>query len=216
MVASIIIIIIIIIIIWFLQTYPKNVEYTQPYDKQITALQMQQDQLKSETKQEETRIVLQGELQEQIQELEAMRYVEQQKGSYIGRLGHFVEPVIRPPGFDWKIGISVLSGIAGKEVVVSKMAVIYHRPGNTDKDDQNGLIGNLQASTNSKGESSFPPLVAISFLIFILIYFPCIGVIATIRRESGSWKWALFTIFYTTGLAWLMSFMVYQLGSLII
>lgn len=204
------------IIIWFLQTYPKNVEFTQPYDRQISALQEQQDQLKSESNPEAKRFVLSDELQEQIEELEASKYAEQQKASYIGRIGHFVEPAIRPLGFDWKMGISILSGVAAKEVVVSTMAVIYHRPGNTEKEDQNGLVGNLQASTNSKGEASFTPLVAISFLIFVLIYFPCIGVIATIRRESGTWKWALFTIFYTTALAWLMSFMVYQLGSLII
>ncbi|SMO44390.1 ferrous iron transport protein B [Saccharicrinis carchari] len=203
------------IIIWFLQSFPKNIEYTQNYDNNIHALQTQQEQLKSATNEEADQAGLKDDLQRQIDALKASKYTEQQKASYIGRLGHFIEPAIRPLGFDWKMGISILSGVAAKEVVVSTMAVIYHRPGNTVEEDENGLIGNLQTSTDSQGKPSFTPLVALSFLIFVLVYFPCIGVIATIRRESGSWKWAVFTIFYTTGLAWLLSFIVYQTGSLI-
>jgi ferrous iron transport protein B len=95
------------------------------------------------------------------------------------------------------------------------MAVIYHRDAQNDSETP-ALKENIKAAKNAQGEASFTPVVALSFLVFILIYFPCIGVIAVIRKESGSWKWALFTIGYTTGLAWIMSFIVYNIGNLIV
>lgn len=135
--------------------------------------------------------------------------------SYIGKIGHFMEPIMSPLGFDWKMSISVLTGIAAKEVVVSTMGVLYQGGEGSDKRSET-LIQNLKnekyTSGPRKGQSTFSPLVGLSYLVFILLYFPCIAVIATIRKESGSWKWALFTMFYTTSLAWIMSFLVYQTG----
>jgi ferrous iron transport protein B len=151
-----------------------------------------------------------------FQELEME--AERQESSYIGRIGHFIEPAIRPLGFDWKMGISLLSGVAAKEIVVSTMGVIY-QPDPTMPETRDNLserLRNQQHRTGEKaGQPVFTPLIALSFLVFILIYFPCVAVIAAIKNESGTWKWAVFTIFYTTGLAWLFSFIVYQLGSLI-
>ncbi len=135
--------------------------------------------------------------------------------SYIGQIGHFVEPLLKPLGFDWKMSISLLTGITAKEVVVSTMGVLYHGSEAAHKSSES-LIQNLQTerytSGPKKGQKVFSPLVGLSYLIFILLYFPCVAVIATIRKESGSWKWALFTVFYTTSLAWIMSFIVYQGG----
>ena len=118
---------------------------------------------------------------------------------------------MKPLGFDWKIGVSLLTGSAAKEVVVSTLAVLY--TGNADE-DQSSLQERLLSSTNSDGTPTFTPLVVISLLLFILIYFPCIATIAAIKEESGSWKWGLFSIVYTTLLAWLISFSVFQIGSL--
>lgn len=139
--------------------------------------------------------------------------------SYIGRIGKVVEPVIRPLGFDWKMGVSLITGAAAKEVVVSTMGVLY---GTANSDNKSGKDITLQETLRhaaytdpqKAGNSVYTPLVGISFLLFILVYMPCVAVIATVSRESGSWKWALFLIFYTTSLAWLLSFGVYQLGSL--
>lgn len=133
------------------------------------------------------------------------------EGSYIGQIGKFIEPAIEPLGFDWKMGVSIVTGLAAKEIVVSSMGILYH-VSDVEENTQN-LAENLKKQVNDKGEKVFTPLVAYAFMLFILIYFPCMAVIAAIRKEAG-WKWAFFTIFYTTGLAWLVSCCVYQIGSL--
>ena len=133
------------------------------------------------------------------------------EGSYIGQIGKFIEPAIEPLGFDWKMGVSIVTGLAAKEIVVSSMGILYH-VSDVEENTQN-LAENLKKQVNDKGENVFTPLVAYAFMLFILIYFPCMAVIAAIRKEAG-WKWAFFTIFYTTGLAWLVSCCVYQIGSL--
>ena len=119
---------------------------------------------------------------------------------------------MKPMGFDWKMSICILSGLAAKEVVVSTMGVLYQSGGG--KESQNSLAEKLQAQTNAAGQKVYTQLVAFAFMLFILIYFPCIGVIAAIKRESGSWKWAAFTIVYTTGAAWIIAFLTFQIGSL--
>jgi len=113
-------------------------------------------------------------------------------------------------GFDWKIGISLLSGMAAKEIVVSTMGILYVG----DETDEQGLQQRLLSEKKPDGTPVFTTLTVICFLLFTLIYFPCIATIAAIKNESGSWKWPLFTVFYTTTLAWLVSFLVYEIGSL--
>jgi Fe2+ transport system protein B len=129
------------------------------------------------------------------------RVQEQQENSYIGRIGKAMEPVIEPLGFDWKLGIGILSGVGAKELVVSTLGVLY-------ADD-------AEADAVSLGERiPITPLVAFGYMVFVLIYFPCIATLAAIKGESGSWKWAVFAGLYTTALAWLMSFAIYQIGGL--
>jgi ferrous iron transport protein B len=141
---------------------------------------------------------------------------EQQEQSYIGRIGKFIEPAIQPLGFDWRMGVSLVAGSAAKEVVVSTMGVLYQTD---DTSGESGLVSKLQAqlytSGPKKGEPVYSQLVAFSFMIFILIYFPCIAVIAALKKESGRWKWPAFVAVYTTALAWLASFAVFQIGSLL-
>lgn len=132
---------------------------------------------------------------------------EHMEHSYIGRVGKFIEPVIEPLGFDWKMGVSIATGLAAKEIVVSSMGILYHA-------DDNTLPESLQQQRYDDGRRVFTPLVAYGFMLFILIYFPCMAVIAAIRKEAG-WRWAIFTIFYTTGVAWIVSFCVYQIGKLL-
>ena len=126
---------------------------------------------------------------------------EQQENSYIGKIGKAIEPVIEPLGFDWKMGIGLLSGVGAKELVVSTLGVLY-----TNEED----IENVNLSERIP----ITPLVAYGYMLFVLIYFPCIATIAAIKNESGSWKWAAFAACYTTALAWLVSFAVYQIGRL--
>ncbi len=142
------------------------------------------------------------------------RETERQQESYIGRIGMFIEPVIAPLGFDWKMGVALLSGVAAKEIVVSTMGVLYQASPEANLPTET-LGDRLRHQKYPDGTRVFTTASALSFLVFILLYFPCIAVIATIKNESGHWKWAVFTVFYTTGLAYLMSFLVYRLGSLI-
>ena len=133
----------------------------------------------------------------------------QESNSYIGKIGHFMEPAMRPLGFDWKVSVGLVSGMAAKEVVVSTIGVLYSEPNGA------GLSERIDAATKPDGSKVFTPLVAISLMLFVLIYFPCIATITAIKNESGSWKWAGFVIVYTTILAWVVSFVVYQIGLLI-
>lgn len=128
---------------------------------------------------------------------------EQQENSYIGQIGKAVEPVIEPLGFDWKLGIGLISGVGAKELVVSTLGVLY-----TNEEDVENV--------NLSNRIPITPLAALAYMLFVLIYFPCIATLAAIKQESGSWKWALFAAGYTTVLAWGIAFVVYQLGNLIL
>ena len=128
---------------------------------------------------------------------------EQQENSYIGQIGQALEPVIEPLGFDWKLGIGLISGAGAKELVVSTLGVLY--------------MNDAEADGVSLGERMpISPLVAFCYMLFVLLYFPCIATLVAIKQESGGWKWALFAGVYTTGLAWLVSFVVYQVGSIFV
>jgi ferrous iron transport protein B len=192
------------IIIWALGYFPRNVQYTRDYDIQIAVARSD----KSIT--EEIR-------EERINAIMMAKHSEHQEKSYIGQIGHLIEPVIRPLGFDWKIGVSIVTGLAAKEIVVSTMSVLYQADFENNE-SQAGLQDKMKEQThlhgNLKGQKVFTPLVAYGFMLFVLIYFPCVAVIAAIRKES-SMRWAVFSMVYTTALAWLVSFITFQAGSLL-
>ena len=127
---------------------------------------------------------------------------EQQENSYIGQIGKAIEPVIEPLGFDWKLGVGLLSGVGAKELVVSTLGVLYANDGDLD-------------SVNLSDRIPITATVALGYMLFVLIYFPCVATLAAIKQESGSWKWAFFAAFYTTALAWIVAFIIKQLGALI-
>jgi ferrous iron transport protein B len=145
-----------------------------------------------------------------------VQHAQQQANSYIGRIGRFIQPVMAPLGFDWKLSVAILTGVSAKEVVVGTLGVLYHAD---DSGDGATLVKKLQDQKHTEGSKAgqplFTPLIALSFMLFILIYFPCIGVVSAIAKESGSWKWALFIAGYTTVLAYAVSFTVFQAGSLL-
>lgn len=132
---------------------------------------------------------------------------EQIENSLMGRMGKTIEPVVKPLGFNWQMGVSVLTGAAAKEIVVSTMGVIY--TGEHADEQSTTLKTKLQTATSANGEKVFNPIVAYSFMLFVLLYFPCIAALTAIRREAGT-RWMLFEIFYTTAVAWLISFIFYQ------
>ncbi len=186
------------IIVWILSNFPRNVIYSTDYSGQIASVERSQltDSLKKAS----------------VNSIVLKQRSEKQSKSFMGIIGHTIEPVMRPLGFDWRLSVSILSGLAAKEVVVSTLGVIFQSDTKTGKAS---LVEKIQTQKDSSGRILFTPLIAFSFMLFILTYFPCIGVVAAINRESGSWKWAAFVVVYTTGIAWLLSFVVYQVGSYI-
>lgn len=189
------------IIIWFLGYFPQNREREENFDNQIAHVEAQYEKNDIDSEQKESL----------IEEIEDQRNILHQEESYIGRIGKTIEPVMRPLGFDWKISVSLLSGMAAKEVVISTLGVLY----TGESDNQESLETRLLSERTSDGAPTFTPLVVISLLLFVLIYFPCVATIAAIKEESGYWKWGIFSIVYTTSLAWIISFAVYQIGSLL-
>ncbi len=141
----------------------------------------------------------------------------QAENSYMAKIGKAIEPAMRPCGFDWRQSVSLLAGVGAKEVVASTMAVVYA----TSDTEATELVDDFESDENESRiaelvRQNMTPLSALSMLLFILLYMPCISTIVAIKNESGKWKWALFTVVYTIGLAWLVSTAVFQLGSLLI
>ncbi|MFW5773884.1 MAG: ferrous iron transport protein B [Tangfeifania sp.] len=193
-----------VVIIWSLGYFPRETNETSLLENKIENVAAN-PAIHEETK------------QQQISELEQQLEAERLYNSYLGRIGHFIEPAMRPLGFDWKMSIGLVAGLPAKEIVVSTMGVLYQ----SGEDEltmnlQNKLQNEVHTRGKLEGQKVFTLPTALAFLAFILIYFPCVGVIATIKNEAGSWKWAAFVVFYTTGLAWVTAFAIYNIGNLFI
>jgi ferrous iron transport protein B len=155
---------------------------------------------------------------------------QQQEQSYIGQIGKAVEPVFMPQGFNWKLDVGLIAGVGAKEIVASTMGVLYSNDDSFADDDSyndeggkyeklHQLITSDLAALHGMTVEEVEPiarLTAYSFLLFVLLYFPCVATIAAIKGETGSWKWAIFTAIYTTVLAWVVSAAFYQVGRLFI
>jgi len=159
---------------------------------------------------------------------EDMTAEQQMEQSYIGRIGKTIEPLIKPCGFGWKEGVSIIAGVGAKEIVASTMGVLYTTTDNATTTTSNAALSTSNTTTQQPTETSdearlsriiathsnLTPMAAFAFLIFVLLYMPCLPACIAIKNESGHWRWALFTMFYTTTLAWLCAIIVYQIGSL--
>ena len=137
---------------------------------------------------------------------------QQMEQSYIGQLGKAVEPAIRPCGLQWKEGVSLITGVGAKEIVASTMGVLY---ANNAEDVEAAEESDSSHLSKVLATSGMTPLAAFAFMVFVLLYMPCLPACIAIKHESGKWKWALFTAFYTTCLAWICATLVFQIGSLI-
>jgi len=206
------------IVIWAMGYFPMGKEYEKQYHSQVSKVELSfANQLHSSTMSNQEIKLLEAKKNSKLRILASELAARKQEHSFIGRIGHFIEPAIAPLGFDWKMGISLVAGGAAKEVVVSTMGVLY--PPTKVTTGRESLAHRLKeqvyTSGKLKGQKVYSPLVATAFLLFILIYFPCIAVIAAIKNETGQWKWSLFLAFYTTTLAWIVALVVFQVGSLL-
>ncbi|GAB4326887.1 MAG: hypothetical protein Kow00127_19740 [Bacteroidales bacterium] len=202
------------LIIWALGYFPRNNPLRDSLDREIVETEVYYNHLiassgpeKSERLNHAKDSVLTGLYQEKSRIL--------QENSFIGMLGRAIEPVIRPLGFDWRMGVSLLAGVSAKEVVISTMSVLYSdgEPAGSRKETLTSRLRNAKFDNGEKsGYKIFNKASAFAFLMFILLYFPCVAVIAAVRRESGSWKWALFLVVYTTLTAWIVAFAAYHIG----
>ncbi|HAH26087.1 MAG TPA: ferrous iron transport protein B, partial [Prolixibacteraceae bacterium] len=193
------------ILIWAMGYYPRKVDYSKDYQSMLS--QVQADNT-----------ITQEQKTAQTEQIQLSKEDERQEKSYIGMTGHFIEPAIKPLGFDWKIGMSIITGMAAKEIVVSSMGVLYQASMNAVENSKS-LKEKLQEQKytyGSKiGQKVFSPLVAFALMVFVLIYFPCVAVVAAIKKEAN-WGWAIFTMVYTTGIAWVAAFCIFQIGSMFI
>ncbi|MCR4828015.1 MAG: ferrous iron transport protein B [Bacteroidales bacterium] len=180
------------IIIWALYYFPRNKELTQPYADEIALLQTQQEGADAAT---------QAVLTNAIDSLAFEMDVVQKEHSALAHIGQWIAPVMKPLGFDWRMNVCIITGLPAKEAIVSTMAILYHQK------DEDKMVDSLAANPD------FSPLKAYSFLLFVLLYFPCIATIATLRREIGR-GWATFSVVFSIVLAWLVAFGVFQIGSL--
>ncbi|MDE5790223.1 MAG: ferrous iron transport protein B [Muribaculaceae bacterium] len=183
------------IIIWALSYFPRYESSDIPESfKSETLAEMQPERV--------------SELgQDKVEELITNEY--QQSHSILGYIGKAVEPVVRPMEFGWKTCVSLLAGAAAKEVVVSTLGVLY-----VGEDDAEMLSDRLKTPSPLTGETPFTAPSALAFMVFVLLYFPCIATLAAISRETGSWKYSLFSICYNTALAWLFAFIIFRIAIL--
>ena len=206
------------IIIWALGYFPREFKGEQYFKNQIDFVNAQYSHQIYLTQHLDFKIsdkIKEDKLNKLYLEKESLR----QQNSYIGRIGQFLSPIMSPLGFDWKMSVAIITGVAAKEVVVGTLGVLYQtdlRSGEVSTSQIKKMQDQTYQSGVQKGQKVFTPRVAFSFMLFILIYFPCIAVIASIKRESGALKWALFSMFYTTGTAYLFALVFYQLSGLFI
>lgn len=203
------------ILIWFLGYFPRDTSRDGEFEARIAAVEARAAETLTGNESDNSHVTASAaaEIRAIEREWEAWRSRE----SFLGRVGQFIEPAILPLGFDWRIGVGLVSGVAAKEVVVSTLGVLIQSEG-----DMEGGVELLKDRVRTvrydsgprAGELLFTPLSCVSLLLFVLLYVPCIAVVAAIRREAGSWKWAIFAALYTTALAYLVSLAVYQIGSL--
>ncbi len=194
------------IIIWTLEYFPRPKNYDQQVER---ILNMERQEAVQKTAGIQT--VNEDSL---IQVAHLKLEAEREYNSYIARLGRAFEPVMRPLGFDWKMTVAILAGFSAKEIVISTLSVLYQSP------DNNALRHKLKSSVYTqgryKGQKVFTVPVVVAFIIFILLYVPCVATVTAIARESGSWKWALFSVVYSITIAWVLAYIGKEIAMLFI
>jgi len=194
------------IVIWALLTFPRDAQIEASFEQQQQAIEGQL----AHTESGETRT----ELEQQLRALGAARAGAATRHSYAGKLGHAIEPLIEPLGFDWKIGVAVLGSFAAREVFVPTLGVIY-AVGEEAGEDDPGLLAKMRRDRWPDGRPVFTPLVGISLLVFYVLAMQCMSTLAVMKRETNSWRWPIGVFVVLTAVAYLASLAVFQIGSLL-
>lgn len=194
------------VIIWFLGYFPKNKELMAAQEEYATLAQTPAGRLSANADEVDVNAALatKDQLATRIDSL----YAYQQENSYIGQLGRMVSPALEPLGFNWKMDVGLLTGIAAKELVVSTLGVMYSEGAKVSEGHDMSEDTQLQSAL----VNDVTPAAALSFMVFILLYFPCVATFVAIKNETGKWRWAVACCAYTMAVAWIMSFIVYRLA----
>ncbi len=197
------------ILLWFLASYPKNRAEHQQFEKQRAALQASAPSPESSPQAAAAHA-------ERMASLDRMEAGADLRNSFAGRLGLLVEPILKPLGFDWKIGIGIISSFAAREVFVSTMSLVYNVGQLDDSaDSTRTLAETLRRQRSSDGTLTYTTLAAITLMVFYVFALQCVSTIVVVRKETNSWKWPLFQWLYMGSLAWIMAFITYQGGRLL-
>jgi len=178
------------VIVWMLTAFPRNINYSMDYNEEINKIDASftEKQKKAE-----------------ITKLKLAEKAEKAEKSFMGRIGKTIAPVFAPIGIDWRGSVALLTGFVAKEIVVSTFGILYA----TEETDESDALKNALLS------SEMTSLSALALMVFVLLYLPCVATIATIRRETGSLKWTLFSVVYSTSMAWSVAFCIYQGGKIL-
>ncbi|MDO9565204.1 MAG: ferrous iron transport protein B [Candidatus Desulfaltia sp.] len=190
------------IVIWVLSAFPANIRYSLDYASEIVRVEaLYEAEITAAGKSE--RDVIEKKKDMAIAKLIMARRAEKTEKSFMGKIGKSIAPLFAPLGIDWRGSVALLTGVVAKEIVVSSMGILYAVEKEPDA-LQSALV-----------KSNMTPLSAFSMMLFVLLYLPCIATMGTIWRETGAFKWMLFSILYSTSLAWIVCFCVYQGGKII-
>jgi ferrous iron transport protein B len=192
------------VIVWVLSAFPRNIQYAKDYHSEINRINTSYE-ARMKLANESQKQLLQREKEAAVSALARAKQSEQAENSYIGRVGKAVAPLFAPLGIAWQGGVALLTGFVAKEIVVSTLGVLY-----AVEDDEGS-----EALKNALKASGMTPLSALSMMVFVLLYLPCLATTTTIKKETGSYRWMFFSIAYSTSLAWLAAFLVYQGGTLL-
>jgi ferrous iron transport protein B len=187
------------ILLWFLATYPRSSE-----------LQQQFDQRHAQWKQAASNPPTPAET-ETLKRLDQEEAGEKLRQSFAGRLGRAIEPALKPLGFDWKIGIGIVTSFAAREVFVSTLSVVYNVGG--DGENTASLAEVMKSERRDDGRVTYTPLTGLTLMVFYVFAMQCVSTVAVVRRETNSWKWPIFQTVYMTSLAWILAFLTYQVGT---
>ena len=192
------------VVVWTLSAFPQNISYSKNYDLKIEQVKTY-FQTEIEAAQESDKALLVQKRDASVAELITEKKAEKAEKSFMGRIGKIVAPIFSPIGIDWRGSVALITGFVAKEIVVSTMGILYAAD---DREDSEAL-------KNALLSSGMTPIAALAMMVFVLLYMPCLATLAAIRRETASWKWMIFSISYSTLLAWGMAFLVYQGGKMI-
>ena len=187
------------ILLWFLATYPRSSELQQEFDQRHA--QWKQAASNPPTSAES----------ETLKRLDQEEAGEKLRQSFAGRLGRAIEPALKPLGFDWKIGIGIVTSFAAREVFVSTLSVVYNVGG--DSENTASLAEVMKSERRDDGRKTYTPLTGLTLMVFYVFAMQCVSTVAVVRRETNSWKWPLFQTVYMTSLAWILAFLTYQVGT---